>query len=41
MNNRYANHPIDSKSYDTKQLREHYLVEEVFIDDKIELTTAM
>ena len=23
MNNRYANHPIDSKSYDTKQLREH------------------
>ena len=38
MNNRYANHPIDSKSYDTKQLREHYLVEEVFIDDKIELT---
>ena len=38
MNNRYANHPNDSKSYDTKQLREHYLVEEVFIDDKIELT---
>ena len=38
MNNRYANHPIDSKSYDTKQLREHYLVEEVFVDDKIELT---
>ena len=38
MNNRYANHPIDSKSYDTKQLREHYMVEEIFIDDKIELT---
>ena len=38
MNNKYANHPIDSNSYDTKLLREHYLVEEVFIDDKIELT---
>lgn len=38
MNNRYANHPNDSKKYDTNQLREHYMVEEIFIDDKIELT---
>ena len=38
MNNRYANHPNDSKKYDTKQLREHYMVEEIFIDDKMELT---
>ena len=38
MNNRYANHPSDSKKYDTNQLREHYMVEEIFIDDKIELT---
>ena len=38
MNNRYANHPNDSKNYDTTQLREHYMVEEIFIDDKIELT---
>ena len=38
MNNRYANHPNDSKNYDTNQLREHYMVEEIFIDDKIELT---
>ena len=38
MNNRYANHPSDSKNYDTNQLREHYMVEEIFIDDKIELT---
>ena len=38
MNNRYANHPNDSKHYDTNQLREHYMVEKVFIDDKIELT---
>ena len=26
------------KHYDTNQLREHYMVEEIFIDDKIELT---
>ena len=38
MNIRYANHPNDSKNYDTNQLREHYMVEEIFIDDKIELT---
>ena len=38
MNNRYANHPNDSKKYDTNQLREHYMVEEIFINDKIELT---
>lgn len=38
MNNRYANHPNDSKKYDTNQLREHYMVEEIFIDDKVELT---
>ncbi|GAB6167998.1 5-dehydro-4-deoxy-D-glucuronate isomerase [Clostridium carnis] len=38
MNNRYANHPNDSKKYTTSELREHYLVEEIFVDDKIELT---
>ncbi len=38
MNNRYANHPNDSKKYDTNQLREHYMVEEIFNDDKVELT---
>lgn len=38
MNYRYANHPEDSKKYTTKDLRRHYLVEEVFVDDKIELT---
>ena len=35
MNNRYANHPNDSKKYDTNQLREHYMVEEIFVDDKL------
>lgn len=38
MNYRYANHPEDSKKYTTKDLREHYLVEEIFVDDKIKLT---
>lgn len=38
MNNRYANHPNDSKKYDTNQLREHYMVEEIFSYDKVELT---
>ena len=36
--NRYANHPNDSKKYDTNQLREHYMVEEIFSDDKMDLT---
>ena len=38
MNIRYANHPNDSKKYDTNELRENYMVEEIFVDDKIELT---
>ncbi len=32
---RYANHPNDSKHYDTQQLRDNYLVEEVFKADDI------
>jgi 4-deoxy-L-threo-5-hexosulose-uronate ketol-isomerase len=35
---RYNNHPNDSKHYDTKTLREHYLIEEVFVADQISLT---
>jgi 4-deoxy-L-threo-5-hexosulose-uronate ketol-isomerase len=38
MNVRYANHPNDSKKYDTKELREHYLQEEIFVKDDISLT---
>ncbi|MBM7834176.1 5-dehydro-4-deoxy-D-glucuronate isomerase [Clostridium sardiniense] len=38
MNYRYANHPEDSKKYTTEDLRRHYLVEEIFVDDNIELT---
>ena len=35
---RYANNPVDSKNYDTKQLRDNYLIEEVFASDDILLT---
>lgn len=35
---RYANHPEDSKHYTTEQLRKHYLIEEVFVEDDIALT---
>ena len=37
MGTRYANNPRDSKRYDTEELRENYLVEDIFKDDQIEL----
>lgn len=38
MDTRYANHPNDSKKYDTKELREHYLQEKIFEKDEVSLT---
>ncbi|MFH0993803.1 MAG: 5-dehydro-4-deoxy-D-glucuronate isomerase, partial [bacterium] len=35
---RYNNHPEDSKSYDTKTLRERYLIASVFATDDILMT---
>lgn len=35
---RYANHPDDSKRYDTAELREKYLIEKLFGEDDILLT---
>ncbi len=35
---RYANHPDDSKRYDTAELREKYLIEKLFAEDDILLT---
>lgn len=35
---RYSNHPDDSKRYDTKELREKYLIEKLFEEDDILLT---
>ena len=34
---RYANHPEDSKHYTTEELRRHYLIEKVFIEDEVNL----
>jgi 4-deoxy-L-threo-5-hexosulose-uronate ketol-isomerase len=34
----YSEHPDDIKHYDTKRLRDHFLVEEIFIKDEINLT---
>jgi 4-deoxy-L-threo-5-hexosulose-uronate ketol-isomerase len=38
MDTRYANHPEDSKKYDTTELRKHYLEEKIFSEDEINLT---
>ena len=38
---RYASHPADAKNYDTKRLREEYLVERVFVNDEINLVYSM
>lgn len=38
LDTRYANHPDDSKKYDTKELREKYLIERLFEKDEILLT---
>ena len=38
---RYASHPADAKSYDTKRIREEYLVERVFVKDEINLVYTM
>ena len=35
---RYANHPEDSKRYDTAELRKHYHIAKVFSPDEINLT---
>ncbi len=37
LQTRYSNHPKDSKGYDTEELRKHYVVEKVFIDDEANL----
>ncbi|GAA0877342.1 5-dehydro-4-deoxy-D-glucuronate isomerase [Algoriphagus jejuensis] len=34
---RYATHPSQVKQFDTAQLREHFLIETLFVDDTIEL----
>lgn len=38
MDIRYATHPKDSKKYTTEELRQHYLMEDVFKNEEIVLT---
>ena len=38
---RYASHPMDAKHYDTRQLREHYLIEKVFAPDEVNVVYTM
>lgn len=38
MDIRYANHPEDVKRYDTESIRKHFLIENLFIKDEINLT---
>ncbi len=38
---RFAHHPDDVKKYTTKELREHFLIPELFKKDQIELTYSM
>ena len=38
---RYAHHPNDVKHYTTQQLREHFLIENLFQEDCIKLTYSM
>lgn len=38
---RYASHPKDAAKYDTKQLREHFLIETLFAENQVRLTYSM
>jgi len=38
---RYAHHPDDVKRYTTEELREHFLLPEMFVKDQISLTYTM
>lgn len=37
MEIRHSTHPSDAKKYDTAQLRQHYLIEELFVDGQIKM----
>ncbi|MBF9255061.1 5-dehydro-4-deoxy-D-glucuronate isomerase [Pontibacter sp. 172403-2] len=38
---RHASHPLDAKAYDTTKLREHFLIEDLFQDDKIQVVYTL
>lgn len=37
LETRYSNHPDDAKRYDTDELRKHFLIEKMFIEDEANL----
>lgn len=38
---RYASHPNDAKNYDTKAIREHFLIDKLFIENELLMTYSM
>ncbi|MEY4085523.1 MAG: 4-deoxy-L-threo-5-hexosulose-uronate ketol-isomerase, partial [Bacteroidota bacterium] len=38
---RYASHPKDANTYTTSELREHFLIETLFVENQIQLTYSM
>ena len=38
---RYASHPKDANRYTTSELREHFLIETLFVENQIQLTYSM
>ena len=38
---RYAAHPEDAKSYDTKRLRNDFLIKNVFSEDEVNMVYSM
>jgi 4-deoxy-L-threo-5-hexosulose-uronate ketol-isomerase len=38
---RYASHPKDANRYTTSELREHFLIETLFVANQIQLTYSM
>lgn len=41
FNFRYASHPIDARKYDTQEIRNHFLIDNLFSKDEINLTYSM
>lgn len=38
---RYASNPVDAKNYDTKRLRDNFLIERLFADDEVNMVYSM
>ncbi|WP_053990564.1 5-dehydro-4-deoxy-D-glucuronate isomerase [Mangrovimonas sp. TPBH4] len=38
---RYASHPVDARAYGTEELRQHFLIPNLFVEDQINLTYSM